>query len=97
MSHVLLRFPDCRMGDILDLGCLVGASTLAYAEQFPGARIEAVDTSAPALRFAHGMAEARGFAVHYLAAECRASRLSPTAASTWSSPTRCCTRPRGPP
>jgi ubiquinone/menaquinone biosynthesis C-methylase UbiE len=65
MSHVLLRFPDCRMSDILDLGCLIGASTLAYAEQFPGARIEAVDTSAPALRFAHGMAEARGFPIHF--------------------------------
>lgn len=65
MSHVLLRFPDCRMGDILDLGCLVGASTMAYAEQFPGARIEAVDTSAPALRFAHGMAEERGLPIHF--------------------------------
>lgn len=65
MSHVLLRFPACRADDILDLGCLVGASTLAWAEQFPGARIEAVDTSAPALRFAHGMAEARGLPVHY--------------------------------
>ncbi len=65
MSHVLGRFPDCATGDILDLGCLVGASTLAWAEQFPQARICAVDTAAPALRFAHGMAEARGCAVHY--------------------------------
>jgi ubiquinone/menaquinone biosynthesis C-methylase UbiE len=65
MSHVLGRFPDCPVRDILDLGCLVGASTLAWAEQFPRARLCAVDTSAPALRFAHGMAEERGLVVHY--------------------------------
>jgi len=65
MSHVLGRFPDCARADILDLGCLVGASTLAWAEKFPAARVCAVDTSAPALRFAHGWAEQRGCAVHY--------------------------------
>lgn len=65
MSHILLRFPDVKMQDILDLGCLVGASTAAYAEQFPQAHIEAVDTSAPALRFAHGMAEARGLTINF--------------------------------
>jgi hypothetical protein len=51
MSHVLMRFPDCPLKDILDLGCLVGASTLAWAAQFPASRISAVDTSAPALGF----------------------------------------------
>lgn len=70
IAHLLGRWPDLATERgaprrILDLGCLVGASTLAYAEQFPAAGIHAVDTSAPALRFAHGLAESRGLAVHY--------------------------------
>jgi ubiquinone/menaquinone biosynthesis C-methylase UbiE len=70
IAHVLGRWPALGTPEgaprrILDLGCLVGASTLAYAEQFPGAELHAVDTSAPALRFAHGLAEQRGVAVHY--------------------------------
>ncbi len=50
---------------ILDLGCLCGASTAAYCEQFPDAEVHALDTSAPALRYAHGLAEARGLAIHF--------------------------------
>jgi ubiquinone/menaquinone biosynthesis C-methylase UbiE len=65
MAHVLERFPDREPAKLLDLGCLVGASTFAYGEQFPQAEIHAVDTSAPALRFAHGQAEARGLRVHF--------------------------------
>lgn len=70
IAHLLGRWPHLATEQgaprrILDLGCLVGASTLAYAEQFPAAEIHAVDTSAPALRFAHGLAERRGLAVHY--------------------------------
>lgn len=65
IAHLLARFPGYDPRDILDLGCLVGASTFAYAEQFPRARLCAVDTSAPALRFAHGLAEARGLPVHF--------------------------------
>lgn len=65
MSHVLGRFPACDPRDVLDLGCLVGLSTFAWAEQFPRARVCAVDTSAPALRFGHGLAEERGLAVHF--------------------------------
>ena len=65
IAHLLGRWSGLAPRRILDLGCLVGASTLAYAEQFPDAEIHAVDTSAPALRFAHGLAERRGLAVHY--------------------------------
>ena len=70
IAHLLGRWPALATEKgaprrILDLGCLVGASTLAYTEQFPGAEIHAIDTSAPALRFAHGLAERRGVAVHY--------------------------------
>jgi ubiquinone/menaquinone biosynthesis C-methylase UbiE len=65
IAHVLSRFPGFEPRDIVDLGCLVGASTFAYAEQFPQARLCAVDTSAPGLRFAHGLAESRNLAVHF--------------------------------
>ncbi|MGI9331111.1 MAG: class I SAM-dependent methyltransferase [Gammaproteobacteria bacterium] len=65
MAHILERFGDQQPSKLLDLGCLVGASTFAYGEQFPEAEIHAVDTSAPALRFAHGQAEARGLKVHF--------------------------------
>lgn len=65
MAHVLERFPDLAISRILDLGCLVGASTMAYCEQFPDAEVHAIDTSAPALRYGHGAAEARGLAIHF--------------------------------
>ena len=64
-AHVLERFPAIEPARILDLGCLVGASTLAYCEQFPNAEIHAIDTSAPALRFGHGQAEAVHKAIHF--------------------------------
>ncbi|MDJ0929000.1 MAG: class I SAM-dependent methyltransferase [Gammaproteobacteria bacterium] len=65
IGHILGRFPDFTPQRILDLGCLCGASTAAYCEQFPDAEIHAIDTSAPALRFGHGMAEERGLAIHF--------------------------------
>ena len=65
IGHILGRFPGFRPRRILDLGCLCGASTAAYCEQFPDAEVHALDTSAPALRYAHGLAEARGLAIHF--------------------------------
>ena len=65
IAHLLGRWPGLEPRRLLDLGCLCGASTLAYAEQFPDAEIHALDTSAPAVRFGHGLAEARGLAVHF--------------------------------
>ena len=65
IGHVLGRFPDLSPKRILDLGCLCGASTAAYCEQFPEAEVFALDTSAPALRFGHGLAEERGLRVHF--------------------------------
>ena len=65
IGHILGRFPDFAPRRILDLGCLCGASTAAYCEHFPEAEIHAIDTSAPALRFGHGMAEERELAIHF--------------------------------
>ena len=75
IGHILGRFPGLRPRRILDLGCLCGASTAAYCEQFPDAEIHALDTSAPALRFAHGLARARP-RDSFLAAECGVHRFS---------------------
>ena len=59
------RFPDLEVRDILDMGCTVGLSTLPWADAFPQARLEAIDLSAPSLRYAHARAESLGKAVHF--------------------------------
>jgi ubiquinone/menaquinone biosynthesis C-methylase UbiE len=58
-------WPGFRPRRILDLGCTVGHSTLAYARHFPDAEIHAIDVSAPLLRYAHARAEALGYRVHF--------------------------------
>lgn len=58
-------WPQFRPRRILDLGCTIGHSTLAYARRYPDAEIHAIDVSAPLLRYAHARAEALGFAVHF--------------------------------
>jgi ubiquinone/menaquinone biosynthesis C-methylase UbiE len=50
---------------ILDLGCTVGHSTLAYARAFPEAELHAIDVSAPLLRYAHARAESLRLPVHF--------------------------------
>jgi ubiquinone/menaquinone biosynthesis C-methylase UbiE len=58
-------WPDFKPRRILDLGCTIGHSTLAYARRFPEAEVHALDVSAPLLRYAHARAEALGFPVHF--------------------------------
>ena len=58
-------WPDFRPKRILDLGCTIGHSTLAYARRYPEAEIHAIDVSAPLLRYAHARAESLGLAVHF--------------------------------
>ncbi len=65
LGHILGRFPGFAPAQVLDLGCLCGASTAVYCEQFPGAKVFALDTSAPALRYGHGLAEQRGLSIHF--------------------------------
>lgn len=50
---------------ILDLGCSVGHSTLAWAEYYPDAEIYAIDIGAPIVRYAHARAESLGVKVHF--------------------------------
>ena len=65
LGHVRMRFPELEPKTILDLGCLVGASTAVYAECVPAACIDAIDTSAPALRYAAGAASDRGLVLAF--------------------------------
>lgn len=64
-THVVSMYPDLRVNRILDLGCAVGATTVALAEDFPGAEVHGIDVGAPMLRYAHARAEAMGQAVHF--------------------------------
>jgi len=59
------KYPDLNPKEILDLGCSVGASSVPLARYFPKARVHAIDTGAPLLRYAHGRAEAMGVPIHF--------------------------------
>jgi ubiquinone/menaquinone biosynthesis C-methylase UbiE len=45
---------------ILDLGCGIGKSTLAYCDLYPNAEVIGIDYAAPMLKYAHKLAEQRG-------------------------------------
>lgn len=57
--------PDFAPRRILDVGCTVGHSTLAWADAYPDAELHGIDVAAPVLRYAHARAESLGRAVHY--------------------------------
>ena len=50
---------------ILEIGCAIGQSTLAWAKAFPNAKIHGIDLSAPMLRYAHSRAETLNIEAHY--------------------------------
>ncbi len=58
-------YPDFRPRKILEVGCSVGHSLLAYADGFPQAEVHGIDVGAPMLRYAHARAESLGKTVHY--------------------------------
>jgi ubiquinone/menaquinone biosynthesis C-methylase UbiE len=59
------NYPDFKPRRILDLGCTVGHSTLAWNEYYPDAEIHAIDVGASVLRYAHARAESLGAKVHF--------------------------------
>ncbi len=59
------RYPNFAPKRILDIGCSVGHSTLPYADTFPDARIDAIDLSAPMLRYGHARASSKGYDIHF--------------------------------
>jgi 2-polyprenyl-3-methyl-5-hydroxy-6-metoxy-1,4-benzoquinol methylase len=67
------RFPDLEVRSILDMGCTVGQSTLAWCAAFPDAEVHAIDIAAPCLRYGHARAESLGRAVHFRQANAEAT------------------------
>ena len=59
------RLPGFAPANILDLGCGVGHSTLAYAGVWPDAELHGLDCGAALLRYGHRRAEALGVPVHF--------------------------------
>jgi SAM-dependent methyltransferase len=64
-GFVKRNFPDLEVRRVLDLGCTVGHSTLAYVDAFAEADVHAIDVAAPCLHYAHARAELAGKAVHF--------------------------------
>ena len=65
VSYLRARIPRFRPKRILDMGCGVGHSTLPFCEAYPRAVVQAIDVSAPLLRYGHARAEALGKALHF--------------------------------
>jgi SAM-dependent methyltransferase len=57
--------PNAKPKRILDMGCTVGHSTLAWKRAFPDAEVYGIDVAAPVLRYAHARAEGMGLPVHF--------------------------------
>ncbi len=68
VQHLFEVYPDLEPERIVDLGCAVGASTVAVASYFPDAQVYGVDVGAAMLRYAHARAEHLGKRVHYVQA-----------------------------
>ncbi len=65
VAHLFDAYPDLEPKRILDMGCAVGASTVAIAGYFPDAEMHGIDVGASMLRYAHARAEHLGTAIHY--------------------------------
>jgi len=57
--------PEFRPQAVLDVGCTVGHSTLAYVDAWPDAEVHGLDFAAPLVRYAHARAESLGRRVHF--------------------------------
>lgn len=65
IDYIKTHYPNLKPRRILDMGCTVGHSTLAYCEAFPDAEIFAIDVGAPVLRYAYARAGSLGKKVHF--------------------------------
>ena len=59
------RLPDFAPANMLDLGCGVGHSMLAYAAAYPAMALHGLDCGAALLRYGHRRAESLGIPVHF--------------------------------
>lgn len=64
-TYLKREHPGLDPRRILDMGCTVGASTLAYCDEFPKADVHAIDVGAPMVRYGHARAEAFGRRVQF--------------------------------
>jgi len=64
-NFVRLKYPQFKVGRILDCGCTIGHNTLPWAQAFPEAEVHGVDVASGVLRYAQARAQARGLPVHF--------------------------------
>jgi SAM-dependent methyltransferase len=64
-NYVRLKFPHLKPQKILDCGCTIGHNSAAWAQTFPDAEVDAIDVSAPQLRYANARAQAQQLAVNF--------------------------------
>lgn len=64
-NYVRLKYPGFAPARILDAGCTVGHNSAAWAKTFPNAEVQAIDVSAPLLRYANARAQAQQVPVHF--------------------------------
>ena len=65
VNFVRSRFADLEPRRILDMGCTIGASTVALHDAWPEAETHGIDVGAPLLRYAHSRAESWEKPVHF--------------------------------
>ena len=65
LEHYKKKYPNAKPKRILDMGCSVGQSTIAWAEAYPDAEIHAIDVGESLLRYAHARAEDLGYKIHF--------------------------------
>ena len=62
---VKATYPKMKPMRILEMGCTIGQSTVAWKEAFPDAEVYGIDVAGPSLRYAHARAEALGRGIAY--------------------------------
>ena len=58
-------YPQLAPRRILDIGCTIGHSTLAWCDAYPNAQIHAIDVAGPCLRYGYARADALNKSVHF--------------------------------
>lgn len=57
--------PQLKPRRILEMGCTIGQSTVAWVDEYPDAEVYGIDVAAPCLRYGHARAEALGRRIHF--------------------------------
>ena len=59
------RYPNFKPKKILDMGCTIGHSTLAWKDRYPDAEVHGIDVAAPCVRYGHARAQSYGVEAHF--------------------------------